>query len=79
MPNINDFKLVAKKCEKYADILLSSVKPPKEIKEPKKRERLGFYLLILENICGIQDVSDLKDLITDTEFNQLVLGDQKKR
>lgn len=74
MPNINDFKLVAKKSERYADILLSGDQSNREIKGTKKKERMGFYLFILENVCGIQDISDLKNLVTDTEFNQLVLG-----
>jgi len=78
MPNLNDFKLVAKKSEKYADILLNDTTSSQEVKELKKRERLGFYLFVLENICGIQDISDLRDLVTDTEFNQLVLGEDKK-
>lgn len=78
MPNINDFKLVAKKSERYADILLNGTQSGCEIKEVKKKERMGFYLFILENVCGIQDIFDLRDLVTDTEFNQLVLGKEKK-
>lgn len=77
MPNINDFKLVSKKSERYANILLNGIHEQK-IQEPKKRERMGFYLFILENVCGIQDISDLKELVTDIEFNQLVLDEEKR-
>ena len=77
MPNINDFKLVAKKSERYADILLRKDQNEQKIEGQKKKERMGFYLFILENICGVHDFSDLQDIITDTEFNHLVLGCKK--
>ncbi len=40
---------------------------------------MGFYLFILENISGIQDISDLAQLVTDTEFNQTVFGGRKTK
>lgn len=78
MPNINDFKLVARKSERYADILLHGTQNNGKLTDPQKRARLGFYLFILENVCGIQDLLDLKDLVTDSEFNHLVDEDDKK-
>lgn len=77
MPNINDFKLIAKKSERYAELLLNSYQTHQKIEDQKQKERIGFYLLILKSICGIQDILDLKDLITDTEFNHYILGEQK--
>lgn len=77
MPNINDFKLIAKRSEKYADLLLNSLQHKREISNIKQKERIGFYVLILKNICGTQDVLDTVDLITDSEFNCLVLGNSK--
>jgi hypothetical protein len=77
MPNINDFKLIAKKSEKYAELLLNSSTVEQENLAPKKKERIGFYLFILKNICSVQDILDLKDLITDTEFNQIFSVNQK--
>lgn len=77
MPNINDFKLIAKKSERYANLLLREHQSDQLAKDQKKRERIGFYLFVLENVCGVQDILDLRELITDTEFNQLVLGEEK--
>lgn len=77
MANINDFKLIAKKSERYADLLLKRMPDSKVIKDEKQKERIGFYLFILENVCGVQDILDLKDFITDTEFNQQVLNEKK--
>ena len=38
----------------------------------KDQERFGFYLFMLENICGIKDMPDLLNLITDTDFNNTI-------
>lgn len=34
--------------------------------------RLGFYILTLEMLCNIQNLSDIIELITDTDFNRTI-------
>jgi len=74
MASVNDFKYLQKKCEKYYDVLIENVSLKKDISDSSKKERLGFYLLLLEEICGEMDVETLVDMITDTEFNDLHTG-----
>jgi hypothetical protein len=76
LPDINDFKLIAQKSERYYSLLANTLGINKVLKT-KERERLGFYLFILENITGIQDISDLTQLVTDTDFNITVFGGRK--
>ena len=71
MPNINDFKLVVLKSRKYFDFLGSVTDLDSVEVNEKSKERFGFYLFMLENLCGIKETSDLVELITDTEFNSL--------
>jgi len=73
MANINDYKLICKKSLRYFDLLNAELKIP-NIKEEKKRERLWFYLFILEYITWIKDFDNLVKIITDTDFNKLVYG-----
>lgn len=74
MPNINDFKLISKKSEKYFQLLTNSLElKPSNISQ-KEKERLGFYLFMLENLCNIKDIIDLADLVTDSEFNKIVFN-----
>ncbi len=75
--NINDFKLLAKKCEKYFDLMTStlSIETPSDI-DTITKERYGFYFFILENLTNIKDFSDIKLLITDTDFNSYFFNDR---
>lgn len=34
---------------------------------------MGFYHLVLENIAGINEVSEIQDCIIDTEYNKTIL------
>ncbi len=74
MANINDFKLLNIKCGNYFDILEKVIN--KKIKLPTEghKERFGFYLFMLESLCNIKDISDIVELITDSEFNAAVYG-----
>lgn len=74
MANINDFKLLSLKCDKYYSQLelVSNVKAT----NPVDRSRLGFYFFVLDNLFGINEADDLIKLITDTEFNAN-LGEDK--
>lgn len=74
MSNINDFKIIGKKCLRYFDLLQSLV-GDKKIKKVSDRERMGFYLFFLEYVTGIKDISNLLDLITDSDFNLRILGE----
>ena len=74
MANINDFKLVSLKSAKYYDFLSSVKSFNDETLSPKQKERLGFYLYMLENISGVKDIGDLVKMVTDTEFNKVVNG-----
>jgi hypothetical protein len=76
MANINDFKLLNTKCRAYFDLLEQTVNHPVRLRKESNRERFGFYLFALESICNLRDIPDILNLITDTEFNTDVYGDQ---
>ena len=75
MSNINDFKLLNIKCMKYYNILNKHVAKELPVSDDKSKERLGFYLFMLESICNIKDTSDTIELITDKDFNKIVFGE----
>lgn len=75
MPNINDFKLLAKKSEKYFNILANELEEEFPKIDLKGKERLGFYLYMLENLCNIKDILDLANIVTDTDFNFKIFED----
>lgn len=75
MANINDFKLIGKKSSRYFDLLAVELgKSFPEITQIQK-ERLGFYLFILENFTDKREILELADLVTDTEFNKIIFND----
>jgi len=73
MANINDFKLLNAKCRKYFD-LLKITNDTIDVDSETKKARFGFYFFVLEELTQIKDISDLVGLITDQEFNEIVLG-----
>lgn len=75
MANINDYKLVAIKSSKYFNFLAQELEINNDDYNQKTKERFGFYLYMLENVTGNQEVLDLVDLITDTDFNKTVFDD----
>ena len=75
MANINDFKLLNVKAAKYFDILSKELSFDTASLTDIMKKRLGFYLFMLENICGFKEISDLIAIITDTEFNKIVKGE----
>lgn len=76
MANINDYKLLAKKSEKYFTLLASELEESFPNIETKDRERIGFYLFMIENLCNIKDTLDLANVVTDTEFNSKIFNDK---
>ncbi len=77
MTSINDFKLVNLKSKKYFNLLKNELQIDETKFDEIQQSRFGFYPFILESICGVKDLSDITDLITDTEFNVQVLGIKK--
>ncbi|HBF2065411.1 TPA: AIPR family protein [Clostridioides difficile] len=72
MANINDFKIVNTYSRKMFEYI--GIKKVDSLKESEKT-RLGFYHLILENITGLRDIGDIKDIIIDTDYNKIVNGE----
>lgn len=73
MSSINQFKLLKQKNEAYCSLLEKELGIA--IDENKvSKARLGFYLFILECITNIKDLSNIVELITDTDFNKIVHG-----
>lgn len=69
MANINDFKLLSKKCLNYFHLAVNTQRfDIKELSE-KEKERFGFYYLILSEITHLEDFDRLTSCITDTDFN----------
>ncbi|UDI77511.1 AIPR family protein [Staphylococcus taiwanensis] len=71
MANINDFKLVNKKANKYFEIYDFS----KDIRDEDKT-KLGFYLFILECVTNNTDINELKNCVIDTEYRSLVFNEK---
>jgi len=72
MASINDYKIISQKSQKYYDLLVKEKGITKSFSDPKRTERLGFYLFILEFLTSKKDINDLIELITDTDFNKLL-------
>ena len=72
MASINDSKLLNIKCKKYFDLLEKELNKTVNVPSEKHKERFGFYLFMLESICNVKDISDIANLVTDTEFNSLL-------
>jgi len=74
MANINDFKLVAIKSEKYFGFLSNELEFDSSKFDQIDKQRFGFYIYMLENITGNRETLELVDLITDTDFNKSIFG-----
>ena len=72
MATINDFKILNNKCRNYFDMLETELGRKVLVPTDRHKERFGFYLFVLESICGIKDISDILPLICDEEFNSVV-------
>jgi len=75
MANIHDYKLIAKKSSKYFDLLEIELEKQFPNLSDLQKERLGFYLFILENLTDRKEILDLADIVTDTEFNKTIFDD----
>lgn len=74
MSLLNDFKLINAKSGKYFDLLENQLGHTIKASKTGDRERFGFYLYMLENICGAKDIPDLVEMITDTDFNKQIFN-----
>lgn len=76
MASLNDFKLLNIKCRKYFELYskgTSFLSPPNS---DKLKERFGFYLFMLENLCDEKDLDRISEIISDTEYNAHLLGER---
>lgn len=73
MANINDYKVIAQKSNKFFELFSREYKLNKTI-SPEDKERYGFYFFILEQLTEKKDFSDLLDLIIDQDFNTKIYG-----
>ena len=77
MSSINDFKIVNQHCMNcfkrmgLKDSMYSDLSADDQLYE---KQKLGFYLMILEYVTGIKEVDELIDMITDTKFLSDVYG-----
>lgn len=71
MGTINDFKIVAGKSQNYFELLDIE----REIPDIEK-QRLGFYLFILESVTNIKDIDLVIDMVIDTEFLSIVYDEK---
>ncbi|MGL4766593.1 MAG: AIPR family protein [Formosimonas sp.] len=72
MVNKNDFKLLNLKCEAYFNVLEKDFAFDSSSLSSVDKQRLGFYLFMLESICDVKDTADIVDMIIDTEFNKII-------
>ncbi len=76
MASINDYKIIGQKSGKYFELLSTELGFDSSQMKPKQLERLGFYLFIIEHLTFLNDVLDIADMVSDTEFNS-ILFDEK--
>jgi hypothetical protein len=72
MASINDYKIIGKKSSKYFELLAVQLGIDFSNCEQKKRERLGFYLFIIEHLTTLNDLHDIANIVTDTDFNYIL-------
>ncbi|VEJ22272.1 AIPR family protein [Neisseria animaloris] len=78
MANINQFKTLHKKCIKSFEQISNYSENYSKITDDTEKARYGFYLLMLENITGIQDTSDLLEMILDYDFNSRLFNEKSE-
>lgn len=72
MADLNDFKVIKRKSAKSFRFLAEEIDIDTTVIDSTQIERLGFYLFIIEHITGVNDVFDITEIVTDTEFNKLI-------
>lgn len=81
MATINDFKVLNQLSRNYFDTLVRgefqgpSLATLDALDDPSK-SRLGFYILMIEQLTYLADYSDIADCVIDTEFNALLYSDR---
>lgn len=76
MANINDYKIIGKKSSKYFELLAKELEFDYSLIDSKQLERLGFYLFIIEHLTQLNDILDITDIISDTEFNSILFNEK---
>lgn len=76
MANINDFKVLGKKCEKYFRILANELDETFDTFSDEDRRRIGFYIYMIENLSSLKDTLDIANIITDSEFNNKIFNER---
>lgn len=74
MAGINDFKIIGKKSTRYFELLATELEFDFSKLDNKQIERLGFYLFIIEHLSNINDVLDIANIVTDTDFNSILFN-----
>jgi hypothetical protein len=74
MAGINDFKIIGKKSTRYFELLATELDFDFSKLDIKQIERLGFYLFIIEHLSNINDVLDIANIVTDTDFNSILFN-----
>lgn len=74
MANINHFKILKKMSIKSFEQIKNYSPNYADITDDTAKARFGFYLLMLENITGVQDTSNILDMILDADFNSTLFN-----
>lgn len=69
-----DHLVLNKKLEKYFGQIKDNFALEALVSDDDKK-RLGFYVFIIEQICGESDIQKIADSIIDTSFNNVVFGE----
>lgn len=70
-----DHLVLNKKLEKYFGQIKHNFALEALVADDDKK-RLGFYVFIIEQICGESDIQKIADSIIDTSFNSIVFGER---
>ena len=76
MAGINDYKIIGQKSGKYFELLATELGFDISDVQPKQLERLGFYLFIIEHLTFLNDVLDIADVVSDTDFNSILFDNK---
>lgn len=78
MANINHFKILQKMSARSFEQLKNYAPNYHNITDNINKSRFGFYLLMLENITGVQDTYNILDMILDYDFNNTLFNIRAK-
>lgn len=77
MADINDFKILKKKCKRHFQLASSNLSLSKDILNSLseiEQERFGFYYFIIQQTSNLVEYDEITNTICDSDFNKKIFG-----